>query len=253
MDKQFVYLNFHTEYSSTGTLEKRMRREYCFSDVFYHDHVQNNKYVIRIYKGLDALNQDQRNNACFMTKDELFDYISIAKRFNDFNLKIDENEKMFTVHLELDAKRVVHRYVLTWLRYAYEFPFNVYLADAIRLKNVTGFKRDDLFNLFNLVSATSGYHFHGDYIHCIGDASWVRPFYTPKEQINILDKADDCEEVNDLFRHIDAEIDLFMRDMPGYEENMKCYEYWTDDKEFKKRLVYYKKNKTIIKHYKKKK
>ena len=56
MNRQFVFLNFHTEYSSEGTLNKKMEREYCFGDVFYDKKVQNNKYKIIIYKELNGVN-----------------------------------------------------------------------------------------------------------------------------------------------------------------------------------------------------
>ena len=248
MDKQFVFLNFHTEYSSKGTLEKRMCREYCFGDVFYHDLYQNNKYRIRIYKNLFGVDNGGKNNACFMTKDELSNYISIAKRIHDFKFKIENtDEEMFTVVLELDAPRIIHRYILTWIRYAYEYPFNFYLADAFKLKNTAGFRRDDIFNLFNLVGASCGYHFHGDHIHCIGDINWPRKFYSIKEQIEIVNKAKDNGEVNDLFPELDVNIKTIYDNDGNYREKFQALEYWNDPKEFKCRLKFYKENKDLIK------
>ena len=251
MVKQFVYLNFHTEYSSEGTLNKEMEREYCFGDVFYNDAEQDNYYEIRIYKNLSGVEDGAKNNACFMSKDELFNYISIAKRIHDFSLEIDDDEEheMFTVKLSLDAPRVVHRYILTWLRYSYEFPFNMYLMDAMRLKNTTGFRRDDLFNLYNLVSASSGYEFHGDNIHCIGNAGWVRKFYPVKEQIQIVEKAENTQEVNDLYPAIAVKIDHLDSIFNDYFEDLKSLEFWQDNKLFKKRVSLYKKNKELIKEF----
>ena len=46
----FKFLNFNTMYESKGSVEKAMRREYCFSTIFYQGpDVQHNKYVIKIY------------------------------------------------------------------------------------------------------------------------------------------------------------------------------------------------------------
>lgn len=250
MDKQFVFLNFHTEYSSEGTVSKPMRREYCFSDIFYDENYQENEYKIRIYKNLTGVNNGQKNNACFMTKDELFDYISIAKRVHDFDLKVTEEKKdRFLVELTLNAPRVVHRYILTWLRYSYEFPFNMYLADAMKMKKTVGFKRDDIFNLFNLVGATGGYHFHGDRIHCIGDVCWPRKFYSIKEQIDIVNKAKDNEEVNNLFPKLDKlkGFKTLFDELDEFKNNFEALEYWQDDKNFKSRLKFYKLNKKAIK------
>lgn len=251
MDRQFVFLNFHTEYSSKGTVKKPMRREYCFGDIFYEDHYQENEYNIRIYKNLSGVNNGAKNNACFMSKDELFNYISIAKRVHDFDLQITDEEKdnRFLVKLTLKAPRVVHRYILTWLRYSYEFPFNMYLADAMKMKNITGFKRDDLFNLFNLAGASCGYHFHGDRIHCIGDVCWPRKFYSIKEQVKTVNGAEDTSEVNSLFPELQniKGFKTIYANSDDFRKNFESLEYWQDDKNFKARLEFYKSNKKAIK------
>ena len=249
MDKQFVFLNFHTEYSSSGTLEKEMCREYCFSDVFYGKARQGNEYVIKFYLGEIGLKDGAKNNACFLTKEELSDYISLAKKIHDFEFSIDEDEKIkgvLNVTVRLSATRIVHRYILTWIRYAYEYPFNMYLMDAMRLKELDEFKDDDLFNLILLVGATVGYHFHGDRIHSIGDITWPRKFYTLEERIDALKKSEDGGEVNSLFPELDVELDTLYKKDNEFKENYQSLEYWQSEDYFAKRLPYYTKAKQTI-------
>ena len=41
------------------------------------------------------------------------------------------------MHLRLNnVPPTFHKYVLTWLRYTYEFPYNVFLKDAYNLKSI---------------------------------------------------------------------------------------------------------------------
>ena len=253
MNKQFVYLNFHTEYSSEGTLEKAMCREYCFSDVFYGKTRQGNTYVIKFYMGECGLNDGQKNNACFLTKEELYDYISLAKNIHDFEFSITEdedNKNILDVQITLSAKRVVHRYILTWIRYAYEYPFNMYLMDAIRLKKLDEFKDDDLINLIFLVGATGGYHFHGDRIHSIGDICWPRKFYTLEERVQIVKDANDTEEVNSLFPKLSVELNTLYDKCDTFRQNYQSLEYWQSEDYFAQRVPYYKEAKQTIINFK---
>lgn len=253
MDRQFVFLNFHTEYSSTGTLQKEMCREYCFSDVFYGNSKQGNTYVIKFYMGQVGLKDGAKNNACFLTKEQLNDHIELARKIHDFRFEIREdpdNKDVLDVEIELHATRITHRYILTWIRYAYEYPFNMYLMDAMKLKELDEFKDIDLFNLFTLVGATSGYHFHGDRIHSIGDISWPRKFYTLEERIAAVKKAPDNGEVNDLFPKIDINITTIFDNNENFRKNYECLEYWEDDNYFNERLSYYRKTKDKIINYK---
>lgn len=242
MDKQFVYLNFHTEYSSTGTLNKEMEREYCFSDVFWGESHQNNTYEIMFYLNDVALKDGAKNNACFLTKEELSDYISLAKNIYDFEFTITDSEDKkdaLVVELTINGPRIAHRYILTWVRYAYEFPFNMYLMDAMRLKKMDEFKDDDIFNLFNLVGATSGYSFHGDRIHCIGDISWPRKFYTLEERIKTLKKSKATGEVNDLFPKLNITLETLYNGNKNFKSNLQCLEYWQSEDYFNERVPYY--------------
>ena len=249
MDKQFVFLNFHTEYSSEGTLNKEMCREACFSDVFYGQTRQGNTYVIKFYMGQVGLKNGAKNNACFLTKEELSDYISLAKKIHDFDFSITEDmddENVLDVKIELHATRIVHRYILTWIRYAYEYPFNMYLMDAMRLQKLDEFKDDDLINLFNLVGATAGYSFHGDRIHCIGDICWPRKFYTLDERIKIVKDAIDSGEVNYLFPKLEIELETLYSNCENFRKNFQGLEYWQGDDFFAERLPYYIKAKQNI-------
>lgn len=248
MAKEFCYLNFHTEYSSRGTTLKRMAREYCFSEIFWGNSKQHNKYVIKFYKDLYCVQKEAGNNACFMTIEELNNHINYAKRIYRFKSEVIDTENYYEVHLEINGPRIAHRFILTWVRYAYEFPFNMYLSDAYKLKRVVGFKRDDIFNLFNIVAESAGYHFHGDHIHAIGDTNWTKKFFKAGEVKKVIADAEPGCELNDLF--IDTEIALkhFTDSIKGFStDKIKDLDFWESNDIFKERTKLYKLNKKLVK------
>lgn len=252
MKKNFVMLNFCTEYSSEGSTHKRMDRDACFGPVFHSKGILNNKYHIKIYKLGDFLNKKNQNNACLTDKKGIINHLRILKSLFKFNYKLKEERDYFMLTLSLNADVMYHKYLLCWVRYLYEYPFNVFLSDTNKLKKLPDFKFESVINLFNLVGATSCITDHGTQIHAIGETHLFKKLLTTYEIIKSIDKeiAEDRKWINEVFPVVrDKEFLTLDEDD---DSNLHCLEYWESEKEFNDRLKVYKHNYKILKNNKKK-
>lgn len=238
--QEFRFLNFCTKYSSKGDINIRMKTAACFGDIFHSNKDKlKNKYTIKVYKD-GYINND--NNACLLDKKEISNHIKLIKKLvPSFRHKvIEEGEDGFTIILWINAKLIYHKFILTFVRYIYEFPYNMYLLEAHRLRKY--YRNASILNLFNLVKCTIKITDHGTDIHAIGSVHQDQLFMSTQKLKQRIKKA--CR-LNDIF-DIDANINLnrinnsFSRDL----------ENWLSEEDFiNKRLEAYKHNyKQIKKH-----
>lgn len=263
MKKNFLMLSFCTEYSSEGNTHKNLSQCACFQTIFWSENngiVQKNKYTIKLYKIGDWLNKKKQNNACLTDRIGIVHHLKILKSVFKFSYHLKEKEDHFILTITLEGDLIYHKYMLSWVRYLYEYPFNVFLADAYKLKKIPEFKFESIINLFNLVGATSGICQHGTDIHAIGETTWFKALMTTKE---IKDKLKELKggykRINDIFPVLytnrNGEAHNVIKGVEIIEEknhNLHSSDYWASEKEFNKRLELYKKNYKILTNYKKK-
>lgn len=158
--KDFQFLDYYTEYSCKGEFEKKMDEEACFSFVFSHTSERNasEEYEVILYKGTNFSRERHKANSCFFTKKQIRNHLKQAQGIYPFDFYITEianwrdNYNVFKVQLKLiNVPGTFHKYVLTWLRYMYEYPYNVILYDAYKLKLDPCFRFTSISDLFNLV------------------------------------------------------------------------------------------------------
>lgn len=154
---EFKYLKYHTVYSCEGDIVKNLGHEACFGYVFNiirRDHAVT--YKIIVYEGVDYCRNTHRSNGCFLTRAEIKNHLSILKSLYPIEYSIEDYDKdgeypRFAVILKIsNAPSTFHKYALTWLRYIYEYPYNVILKDVIRLKKESIFRFESRANLLNL-------------------------------------------------------------------------------------------------------
>ena len=162
--QDFLYLNYHTEYSCSGKFNKDMDSEACFSFVFSRTSTikVSESYDIILYKGLDFTKKKNYSNACLFKKSQIRKHLEQAQGIFPFDFTIKSAKwnsyKVFIVSLNLvDLPGTFHKYILTWVRYMYEYPYNMFLFDAYRLKKETCFRFTSIANLFNMVLSCYGY------------------------------------------------------------------------------------------------
>lgn len=129
----------------------------CFSYVF--NEVNNNssvKYQIVLYMGTKCSAEQHKSNACIFTKQEVRNHLKLLKSLyplqysvRDYGDKNGYKRILVTLNIE-NTPATFHKYALTWLRYLYEFPYNVLLRDAYTLKKERTFRFESIANLFNL-------------------------------------------------------------------------------------------------------
>lgn len=258
MNKNFVMLNFCSEYSSQGNTNKRMSQDACFSTIFYSERngvVQKNKYTLKLYKLGKLLNRDKQNNACLVDRVGIVHHLKILQSVFKFGYNLKEKEDHFVLKLALEGDLIYHKYLLTWVRYLYEYPFNVFLTDAIKIKKVPGFKFESIINLFNLVGASSGIYQHGVDIHAIGSTHKFKELLTTKQIQEKLKKLEGGNtRINDIFVYLEDKYkDIKEEDLKRLNNDGKlsCSEYWLSEEFFKERLPIYQENYKYIKNKKK--
>lgn len=247
VDIDFKYLEFYTYYSSYGDIDKGLSREWCFSKIFDGDSSMCNTYELYIYRYGYKFNGD---NNCLITKRQLIQHIEEIKKFHDFDYTIENINKGYKLQFTIDAPLMWHKIILSWLRYSYEFPFNIALYEAFKIKKKTDFKNETLLNLFNLIGATIGCTRHGTEIHAIGN------FYDFKKLISYKDFTETVEELieEDCYGAINCIIptvkNIELKNLK-FNLNYRCNhtDYWKDEDLYKERLEIYKHNLNIIKQY----
>lgn len=183
----FGMLNYSTEYAAYEEDRQihRMQSEVCFAAVF-PDELCSRKYVVRIYKGTEQARRFNRNNNCIFTKSEIEKHIMECKKLFPFSFTVIEDEGIdrFIVTLCISGPAIYHRFLLTWVRYLYEFPYNMFLYDAIRLYRSGIFRATNIFNIYNIVSSSGIYSGEG---HSIDAANHILKLKTIKELQHALE------------------------------------------------------------------
>lgn len=253
MDKNFLMLNFCTEYSSKGNTNKNMCKDACFSTVFYSERngvKQKNVYTVKLYKMGDFLNKKRQNNACLTDRAGVVHHLKVLQSVFKFAYRLKENEDHFLLKITLEGDLIYHKYMLTWVRYLYEYPFNVFLADAVRLKQLPCFRFESIINLFNIVGATSGICQHGTGIHAIGETANFKELLTTKQiQGRLKELEGGNKRINDIFEYLNDGYEWKNLEDNG---NLGCSEYWESQEHFDKRVPIYQENYKTLKNKNKK-
>lgn len=150
--QEFKFLGYYTRYSATGDFKRSLSTCACFSDIykkFVPHNLYNENYVIYIYKGT---NNSRNNNMCLLSKKQLQNHIKQAQEIFNFKYQVIELKGLYKVNLNIiQAPGNFHKYILAWIRYCYEFPYNMLLLDALEIKKEPCFKYTSISNLFNVV------------------------------------------------------------------------------------------------------
>lgn len=241
---EFRFLSYHTEYSCTGTYNKEMCANACFAGVFSRVHYDSDiVYTIHLYSGIDFCTKYHYSNACLFSKHEIRNHLRQLKGIYPFGYRVleksnNEGQVYYEVKLHLNnVPATFHKYVLTWLRYTYEYPYNVILKDTYRLKKDSMFRFESIANIFNVVS--NCYPDDVNDIHSIAENIIHKPLRKCKlcERIR---KADRLEEIYN-FLYINA-IKL-PKQIEGFE--CKDLEYWSEELFELKKSTYIEMYKTI--------
>lgn len=231
----FSYLNYYTEYSCDGYLNQDLDDAACFSYVFNNIGNKNVSinYNIIIYKGTKLSKEDHNSNACLLTINQLKNHLRQAKLIYPFKFHIEQCKHngfdVFEVNLKLiDVPGMFHKYLLTWVRYTYEFPYNVLLIDTYKLKNEKCFKFSSIANIFNIVLGSINW----EDLRCIHQ---IPETFTINKSLKVDDlrkKLKKIEKLNKLYEVLKS-TEKFIPD--SIEElSIEDIEYWNNIEYFEK-------------------
>ena len=240
--------SYHTEYSCTGDYKENRRSHACFSNVFGHCKPFDNydiDYKVYLYKGDSIAQREHVNHYCILSKKELRNHLSQLNGIIPFKYRIVETEERdcpcFIVHLHVSGLGIQHEYLLTWLRYSYEFPYNVFLREAMRLRREKEFMFESVSNLFNLVGASFGMLYGG---HSAGNGRRIG-FLKRKE---LAAKIEQANSLNSIYKAVEGlGNQLNSRSRMKNHLDMEDSEFWTDEELFmtERKPVYLEKLKKI--------
>lgn len=228
--REFSYLDFKTEYSCKGFFDTPLLKGTCFNIAFnklsHLKHTINEQYEIILYRSLDYLRRTHYSNYCVLSKRQLSKHLQQARDIFQFDFKINNIKvydiSAFKVTLILNKKcpLLFHKYLLTWLRYTYEFPFNVLLLDAYKLKKESRFRYTSIVNLFNVI--LTGFR-QSSCVHSITQAG----VNCRLKKSQIRTQLTKIEKLNDLYKVLTFNYQTFPKSVQN--KGIEDIEYWEDN------------------------
>lgn len=225
-------LDYGTIYSAKGEqLDLTLQRRICFRaafDKFYNNDEHTAHYELQLIRDPKYNQETGYNNICLLTKEELKRHLKLARRLFPFKYVVEDSEygglPSFRVFIDISGVHYYHKYLLTWIRYAYEIPYNLILWDALHLKH-TYLRKESITNLYVLCANS-----FNDNVHYYGNGHSM-----PYRNSGFLKEANLKAAIlrgslNDIYPRLAYSCTRFQ-----YSEEAKYLEYWLDEEEFEKR------------------
>lgn len=149
-------INFATRVSCTGSFNLAHRNAACFG--FILNRMFDNKRYTMTYKIKMCKNnsdfENGYNNMCLFNRKTIIEHLDYIKDLDfKYDLKSDIEDWILT--LKINGYRIKHQFILSWVRYLYEAPFNFALADALKLRKTKDFKDLNMFDLVGMLITAS--------------------------------------------------------------------------------------------------
>lgn len=217
----------------------------CFGSLFGvligKDIIYTGKYTLYCRKTFTTLD----SNFCALEKQDILKLLRYMRRVFEIQVHLVESKDWYTFVLNVTGKPIKHKWVLTFCRVFYEFPFNEIACDVIKLRkqgiiNGIDFTHKGFLELFYLISisyknSVAVYNGHA----LFGYPPSEVPIKTLKESFNIgLHRVQDVYPGNYYYFKEFKVVPKYTREID-----------W--DTNFEERLEYYIKNFYILKNLRK--
>ncbi len=218
---EFRYLSYHTRYSSEGDTPVRLGNYACFSSIF-HDRngILNNYYEIVLYTDINNAKENYNNNYCPFSEKLINRHIHLLTYLFPIKWRLSTDDDTIIVHVELKGIKMYHLYALAWIRYLYEFPYNMILMDAYNLKSNKLFTFTSIETLFNLISANYENQFDG--LHAL----YPPEVHIPMKIKQLRKKLETVNRLHDIFNSMNTRV-WQQPDVPWYSPY--DVEFWSDE------------------------
>ena len=229
-------MNFR--FSSLRTIIKEeaetdFKKYVCFREPL-ENYTDNKTFILKIYKGKSYCRQGIINHYCPFDKNQIQKWLKyINKYLCKYTYKLSEDKTAYYIKVHVPGRRFLCLYVLTCIRYLYEFPGSMELHEAFKLKGVSGFRNYSMVNLINLVHRTMFRLWDN---HNFGTCKYISLSQLKKNITTI-------KSINGAFNY-DGEYPNYIK----FDVDMNTTfhtGFWIDDNEtnFKTRIDFYNKHK----------
>lgn len=210
----FEYLSYSTIYQASGDLvfeNKRLNGEACFSYIFRNIQRRIKQHIIyNIYISTDPryIEEYHASNFCILTEEQIRFHISYLRFISSFKYRITkkfvDDYSGFKIELDLNAIGSVHKMFLTWIRYLYEYPYNLVLYDSFKLREEKRIiEKSNYLNIVNFVTA----FYSNDRIHQIPKSLHNIPEFITRKSFK--DRLMKCDCLNDILKNSNIQIEQF--------------------------------------------
>lgn len=254
MIRDYNYFGFRPQYSCklyqdevlVKTISYLAGEEPCFRAVFYYFGTMN-----EVYKGIYKLQcnkkfSDGSGNYCSLNKKHIMKIIRYMRNSLDVNIKLTDTPKQYIFDIEIIGKPIKHKWILTFCRVFYEWPYNEMAVDVFRIREAKTLSGIDIthksfLELYNLTISAYKCYVGAEqslFINLGVDLSGKelkRKFNTNISRVQFVCNFNESDKLYSLL------------------EKHSAYSYIKEDleKTFPKRLELYSKNYEIIKNFKK--
>lgn len=142
MIRDYNYFGFHPQYSCKLYYDEKLVKtasylsgtEPCFREVFHYFYGMS-----RIYKGIYKLqcNKEFRTgsgNYCSLNKTHIMKIIRYMRNSLDVNIKLTDTPDKYIFDIEIIGRPIKHKWILTFCRVFYEWPYNEMAVDVFRIR-----------------------------------------------------------------------------------------------------------------------
>lgn len=251
MGEEFNYLNLCSIYETKGYSNVEMSVNPCYAKTLRNWQTLHESkkvsYEIIMFKGMDQIRKDKKNNACLLNRKEISQHLKMIKSIHPFKYRLEEGEftlkecdnrtyDAWHLFLEIEGTKAQHKFVLTGIRHLYEYPFNVWLIDAHRLKESAPdvFKYTSIMNILQVIKSS----FPNDYMT---DQSWMFKYRKLLTKSYIKEHLKNIEYITKIYDKT-LPPDLFKKIAGVSDKKLFSLDYWLGDSTFQKRREVYLEN-----------
>lgn len=258
-------LSLSSEYSCSGHINADMASHACYSYAL-GDWDSNtgtphkNIWKIRArIKTPAEISSSGCNNFCLLNKEEVESHLEYCKTVYgiDFDYTVEEKsdhgKKFYLLTVDIDRRKTEQKFVLTWIRHIYEFPYNMFLLDALKLKNEENvFTEEHILNILQVVGTT--YELRDEDGHWSSVSDYTRWYRTDQCLCKPYNKLESIETIKENNSHSGYITAAYKRSMPTEEivhfkdkssdevQESMTLEYWQNPDNWEERRMAYLEN-----------
>lgn len=192
--KDFEYNRYgnSTYFSAKGDMNVEENWYPCFGEFTkqcfeFSEHDQ--EFCITLYKvSSDTFKHKYYNNACIFNKTEIAAHLEEIQEVCNFSYKILQYRDRYVLKIKVKAYSIYIKFILTWVRLLYKWPYNVLYRDALRVHKLKEFSNLNLISVFNLVCSTNS---KAQFISCEESFIYPQRFTEPLTYKEIKEKIEE--------------------------------------------------------------